>query len=153
VGGSPPCTKDLVEESFFARNRNLFSILDLLLFDTISIKFESQGRAHLGRKGFGKDQRPELNQVIAGMVLDYQGIPLCCQMWPGNTTDVKTLVQLATGIRQRFNVIQWCLEADRGMISQESLEVLEDPASTTPYILGVRIRHHKEVREEVSAPV
>jgi hypothetical protein len=140
-----------MEEALFARNRNLFSSLDLVVFDTTSIYFEGQRRAHLGRKGFSKDQRPDLNQMIVGVVLDDQGMPPCCVMWPDNTTDVKTLVPVVTRLRQRFHVIQSCLVADRGMISQETLEVLEDPASTTPNILGVRMRQLKEVREEVLA--
>ena len=148
---SPRCSKDLVEEALFARNRNLFSSLDLVFFDTISIYFEGQGGAELGRKGFSKDHRSELNQMIVGVVLDDQGMPLCCEMWPGNTTDVKTLVPVLERIRNRFHVVNSCLVADRGMISQETLNVLEDPASTTPYILGVRMRQLKEVREEVLA--
>jgi Transposase DDE domain len=148
---SPRCTKDLVEEALFARNRNLFSSLDLVFFDTTSIYFEGQGGAELGRKGFSKDHRPDLNQMIVGVVLDDQGMPLCCEMWPGNTTDVKTLVPVVERIRKRFHVVRSCLVADRGMISQETLAVLEDPASTTPYILGVRMRQLKEVREEVLA--
>lgn len=146
---SPRCSKDLVEEALFARNRNLFSSLDLVFFDTTSIYFEGQGGAELGRKGFSKDHRPDLNQMIVGVVLDDQGMPLCCEMWPGNTTDVKTLVPVLERIRNRFHVVNSCLVADRGMISQETLNVLEDPASTTPYILGVRMRQLKEVREEV----
>lgn len=148
---SPRCSKDLVEEALFARNRNLFSSLDLVFFDTTSIYFEGQGGAELGRKGFSKDHRPDLNQMIVGVVLDDQGMPLCCEMWPGNTTDVKTLVPVLERIRNRFHVVNSCLVADRGMISQETLNVLEDPASTTPYILGVRMRQLKEVREEVLA--
>ena len=148
---SPRCTKDLVEEALFARNRNLFSSLDLVFFDTTSIYFEGQGGTDLGRKGFSKDHRPDLNQMIVGVVLDDQGMPLCCEMWPGNTTDVKTLVPVVERIRNRFHVVNSCLVADRGMISQETLNVLEDPASTTPYILGVRMRQLKEVREEVLA--
>jgi transposase len=89
--------------------------------------------------------------MIVGVVLDDQGMPLCCEMWPGNTTDVKTLVPVVERIRNRFHVVNSCLVADRGMISKETLEVLEDPTNTTPYILGVRMRQLKEVREEVLA--
>jgi hypothetical protein len=45
--------------------------------------------------------------------------------------------------------VQSCLVADRGMISAETLQVLEDPACTTPYILGARMRQMKEIREQV----
>jgi len=146
---APRCTKDLVEEALFARNRNLFSSLDLVFFDTTSIYFEGQGGESLGRRGYSKDHRPDLNQMVVGVVLDDAGMPLCCEMWPGNTTDLKTLVPVVERLRKRFHVVQSCLVADRGMISAETLQVLEDPACATPYILGARMRQMKEIREEV----
>jgi transposase len=146
---APRCTKDLVEEALFARNRNLFSSLDLVFFDTTSIYFEGQGGESLGRRGFSKDHRPDLHQMVVAVVLDDAGMPLCCEMWPGNTTDLKTLVPVVERVRKRFHVVRSCLVADRGMISAETLQVLEDPACTTPYILGARMRQMKEIREQV----
>lgn len=146
---SPRCTKDLIEEALFFRNRNLFSGLDLVFFDTTSIYFEGAGGETLGRKGFSKDHRPDLNQMVVGVVLDDTGIPLCCEMWPGNTTDVKTLIPVMERLRKRFHVVKSCLVADRGMISQETIEILEAAENKIPYILGTRMRNVKEIREEV----
>jgi transposase len=87
--------------------------------------------------------------MVVGVVLDEKGMPLCCEMWPGNTTDVKTLVPVVERIRSRFHVARFCIVADRGMISKETLQVLEDPDNKIPYILGVRMRNLKEAREEV----
>jgi transposase len=146
---APRCTKDIVEETLFLRNRNLFSGLDMVFFDTTSIYFEGCGGESLGEKGFSKDKCPDLNQMIVGVILDDSGMPLCCEMWPGNTTDVKTLVPVLDRIRKRFNVIRSCIVADRGMISQDTLKVLEDRENSIPYILGTRMRNVKEVRDEV----
>ena len=146
---SPRCTKDVIEESLFLRNRNLFSGLDLVFFDTTSIYFEGAGGESLGKKGFSKDHRPDLNQMVVGVVLDDTGMPLCCEMWPGNTTDVKTLIPVMERLRKRFHVVKSCLVADRGMIGKETLEILETPENKIPYILGARLRNVKEIREEV----
>lgn len=105
----------------------------------------------MGKKGLSKDKRPDLNQMIVGVVLDDTGMPLCCEMWPGNTTDVKTLLPIIERIRSRFHVEKFCIVADRGMISRDTLKVLEEPANTIPCILGERMRKVKEVREEVLA--
>ena len=56
--------------------------------------------------------------MVVGVVLDDNGRPLCC-MWPGNTTDVTTLIPVVEKIRDRFNVSKFCVVADRGMISKE----------------------------------
>jgi transposase len=146
---SPRCTKDLVEEHLFHGQRHLFHGLDLVFFDTTSLYFEGEGGETLGARGYSKDHRPDLHQMVVGAVLDSRGRPICCEMWPGNTTDVKTLVPVAQRIRNRFQVARFCLVADRGMISKETLKTLDDPKTGLPYILGVRMRKVKEVRQEV----
>ncbi len=146
---APRCTKDVIEEAMFLNNRHLFSSLDLVFFDTTSIYFEGAGGESLGQHGFSKDHRPDLNQMIVGVVLDDNGMPLCCEMWPGNTTDVKTLLPVVERIRKRFSVYRFCVVADRGMVSKDTLEVLEDPENKIPYILGTRMRKVKEISEEV----
>ena len=148
---SPRCTKDVVEEHLFHGQRHLFQGLDLVFFDTTSLYFEGEGGETLGEKGYSKDHRPDLNQMVVGAVLDTHGRPICCEMWPGNTTDVKTLIPVAQRIRKRFQVARFCLVADRGMISKETMKTLDDPETGLPYILGVRMRKVKEVREEVLA--
>jgi transposase len=148
-GFSPRCTKDLIEERLFARHRDLFSSLELVFFDTTSLYFEGQGGASLGRRGNSKDHRPDLYQMVVGVVLDGRGRPLCCELWPGNTADVKTLVPVIERLRKRFGIGSVCVVADRGMISSANLEHLESAVPQIPYILGVRMRRVKEIREQV----
>ncbi|MFZ2447721.1 MAG: IS1634 family transposase [Syntrophobacteraceae bacterium] len=146
---SPRCTKDLIEEQLFRGQRHLFQGLDPAFFDTTSFYFEGEGGEAIGARGYSKDHRPDLNQVVVGVVLDGQGRPICCEMWPGNTTDVKTIVSVEKRIRERFQVVRFCLVADRGMISKETMNKFDDPKTMVPYILGVRMRNVKVVREEV----
>jgi transposase len=91
---SPRCNKDLVEELIFSHRRDLFSNLDLVFFDTTSIYFEGRGGESIGQRGFSKDHRPDLVQMVVGAVLDDKGQPICCEMWPGNTADVKSLLPI-----------------------------------------------------------
>jgi len=146
---APRCTKDLVEEGMFLERRDLFTGLDLVFFDTTSIYFEGEGGDILGQKGHSKDHRPDLNQMVVGVAIDTQGKPICCEMWPGNTTDVKSLIPVTDRIRSRFHVGQFCIVADRGMISADTLRELEDPARNIPYILGARMRKVNEIKREV----
>ena len=145
---APRCNKDLIEEDIFKTWRDLFSGLELVFFDTTSIYFEGEGGEALGERGFSKDHRPDLKQMVVGVVINDEGRPICCEMWPGNTTDVKTLVTITQGLRQRFQIQRFCIVADRGMISAENLKYLE-AQNATAYILGTRMRKDKEVREQV----
>jgi hypothetical protein len=145
---APRCNKDLIEEDISKTWRDLFSGLELVFFDTTSIYFEGEGGEALGERGFSKDHRPDLKQMVVGVVINDEGRPICCEMWPGNTTDVKTLVTITQGLRQRFQIQRFCIVADRGMISAENLKYLE-AQNTIAYILGTRMRKDKEVREQV----
>ena len=146
---SPRCTKDVIEERMFAEHRHLFTGLDLVFFDTTSIYFEGRGGETLGCRGFSKDHRPDLPQMVVGAVLDDRGRPICCEMWPGNTADVNTLIPVVQRVRRRFGVAKFCVVADRGMISRATLTTLEDAALGIPYIIGTRMRRMNEVNREV----
>jgi hypothetical protein len=144
---APRCTKDVIEEVIFFNKRDMFTHLDLVFFDTTSIYFEGQGGDTLGQKGYSKDHRPDLNQMIVGAVIDDNGRPLCCEMWPGNTADVTTLIPVVDKVRQRFGIGGFCIVADRGMISAETATELDE--RRIPYILGARMRRVKDINIDV----
>jgi len=144
---SPRCTKDLVEEALFDRRRDLFSGLDCVFFDTTSVYFEGEGGQTLGRLGHSKDHRPDCNQMIVGVILDNSGHPVCCEMWPGNTADVRSLVPVIARIRSRFAIGRFCIVSDRGMISEATMAWLEK--EKIRYILGARMRRVREINEDV----
>jgi len=148
---APRCTKDLVEEALFARRKDLFSSLELVFFDTTSIYFEGKGGSAIGQYGKTKDHRPDLKQMVVGAVLDGEGNPICCELWPGNTADVKTLIPMVDRLREKFGISRVCIVADRGMISKQTIVELEESVRDVRYILGARMRSVKEVRDVVLA--
>ena len=147
--GTPRCLKDLIEEELFERRRDLFTEVDLVFFDTTSLYFEGRGGESIGKRGHNKDHRPDLYQMVVGLALDVQGRPICCEMWPGNTADVKTLLPVVKRMRERFRLREITVVADRGMVSQATLEAFEKSDPPVRYILGVRMRRQKEVNTSV----
>ena len=77
---SPRRIKDLIEEELFARRRDLFSALDLVFFDTTSLFFTGNGGDTLGQYAKSKDHRSDCKQMVLGMVIDGDGIPVCSEM-------------------------------------------------------------------------
>ena len=122
---SPRRTKDLIEEELFARRRDLFTDLDLVFFDTTSLFFTGNGGETLGQYGKSKDHRSDCKQMVLGMVIDGDGIPVCSEMWPGNTADVTTLDRVAERLQRRFGVRRVCLVTDAGMISKKMIAAVE----------------------------
>jgi transposase len=146
---SPRSTKDAFEEALFDRRRDLFSDLELVFFDTTSIYFEGEGGVDLGQYGHSKDHRPDRKQMVVGAILDGEGRPLCCELWPGNVTDVKTLIPIVDRLRTRFRIRSICVVADRGMISKETIAQLQADERQVHFILGARLRNVKEIYETV----
>ena len=144
---APRTTKDVIEEELFARRQDLFSGLDLVFFDTTSIYFHGEGGESIGQRGHSKDHRPDLKQMVAGMVLDAVGNPVCSELWPGNTADVTSLVPIVERLKARFHIGEVCIVADRGMISATTLAEIEK--RKWKYILGVRMRSSTEAKAVV----
>ncbi|MGY4707290.1 IS1634 family transposase [Candidatus Bipolaricaulota sp. J31] len=138
--------KDRIEEGLFLHNRDLFSELRLVFFDTTSFYFHGEG-GELGARGYSRDRRPELKQVVVGALLAGDGRPISCGVWPGDFSDVKALLAVVDRVKERFPLGEVCFVADRGMVSREVIRELEDRGIR--YILGMRLRKDKEVRDEV----
>ena len=144
----PRTTKDVIEEELFAQRRDLFAGLDLVFFDTTSFYFHGEGGDTIGRRGHSKDHRPDLKQMVVGIVLDQQGNPVCSELWPGNAADVKSLVPIVERLKTRFQIGEVCIVADRGMISAATLAEVEK--RKWQYILGVRMRSSTEAKQVVA---
>jgi Transposase DDE domain len=147
--GAVRCNKDLIEEALFEGRRDLFTEVELVFFDTTSLYFEGRGGESIGQRGHTKDHRPDLKQMIVGMAVDVEGRPICCEMWPGNTADVTTLLPVVTRMRERFRIREITVVADRGMVSQATLDAFENSDPPVRYIVGVRMRRQKEVNTSV----
>ncbi len=143
----PRCIKDKIEEQIFTSNRDLFSSLELVFFDTTSIYFEGDGGQDIGRYGHSKDHRPDLKQMVVGVIIDDHGRPICCEMWPGSTADVKTLIPLAERLKKRFHIGRFCIVADRGMFSASTVKDLNK--KNLLYILGTRMRKVNRIKHDI----
>jgi hypothetical protein len=139
--------REEIEEDLFLRNRDLFSGLRLVFFDTTSIYFEGNGGESLGQYGYSRDRRPDKKQMVVGAVIDSTGRPISCPMWPGNMADIKTLLFVIERLKGRFGVRDIIVVADQAMVSKHTVEELE--RLTIGYILGAKMRKDKEVTEEV----
>jgi hypothetical protein len=145
----PRTVKDLVEERLFAHRRDLFSELSVVFLDTTSLSFTGAGGETLGERGHSKDHRPDLMQMVVGVVIDAEGRPVCSEMWPGNTADVRVLIPIIDRLRSRFSIGRVCSVADRGMISAATIAALEERG--LEYVLGARERTDALVRKLVLA--
>ena len=140
-----------LERKLFHRDRNLSNQTpDLVFIDTTSLYCYRDEETELRRRGYSRDRRPELPQVVLCVAVDGKGWPIAWELFPGNTADTAALAQVVTKLRERFKIGKAVVVADRGMMSKETLKLLSGH-QTAPfdYVLGCKLRRSKEVREEV----
>jgi len=141
------------ERSLFLRDRDLFTqTLDLVFIDTTSTFVYRREPTALRRRGYSRDRRPEYPQVIICLAVDRHGWPIAWDLLPGNTADTVAFGAMVQKLRQRLPIGRITVVADRGMISGDTIALLEGHAEAPfDFILGCRMRQHKEVTEEVLA--
>jgi transposase len=98
--------------------------VDMVFYDITSTYFEgdkSIEEQDLRRFGYSRDHRSDRRQVVIGMVVNNDGIPLCHHVFPGNTSDKTTVAQVISDLRNRFNIQRIIFVGDRGMMSDGNL--------------------------------
>jgi transposase len=124
------CEAGVQEAVFFACADLLCLEVDLLFFDTTSSYFERDEpeRGPDGAPGFralghSKDHRPDLPQVVIGLAVTKEGIPVRVWVWPGNTNDQTVIKQVKDDLAGwRLGRCVWVV--DRGFSSDENLRYL-----------------------------
>ena len=138
--------KDDIERELFNRTQSYFNMqVDMLFWDTTSTYFEGKGPDELGRYGHSKDHRPDRVQVMIGVVMTRLGIPIAHEVFPGNTADSITFIQIIDNMRKRFNLKRVIFVGDRGMVSKKILDELD--RNHIEYIVGMRMRKARDVGE------
>jgi hypothetical protein len=125
---------------FFAAADLLNLEVDLLLFDTTSTYFERDDEDPDGgvrRYGHSKDRRGDLPQVVIGLAVTREGIPVRVWVWPGNTNDHTVLPQVKDDLRG-WRLGRVVTVVDRGFSSAENLAYLTRAGGH--WIAGERLR-------------
>ena len=139
--------EEMQREVFFA-TADLFHLeVDLLFFDTTSIYVEKDEEDEEGLRKYGhsKDKRPDLPQVVIGLAVTKEGIPVRCWVLPGNTQDMTTVEKVKKDLSGwKLSRCIWVM--DRGMNSEENRTILQQAGGH--YILGEKLRDDQEVHQK-----
>jgi transposase len=129
------------EAVFFAAAHLLNLEVDLIFFDTTSTYFERDDQDEadeaLRRFGHSKDHRKDLPQIVIGLAVTREGIPVRCWVWPGNTSDTTVIEQVKDDLRS-WRLGRVVTVADSGFSSEANLAYLTRAGGH--YITGVKMR-------------
>jgi transposase len=141
--------KEDMEQGLYWHGRDLFTAtVDVVLYDLTTLRFEST-RTDLGELrqfGYSKEMRTDCTQVVLGLLLDLEGIPLGFEVYPGNTMEGKTLHDIVEKMRERFRVRRFIFVADRGLFSADNVAALK--TNDGEFIVGLRLGVFKQRADE-----
>ena len=105
--------------------------------DATTAEDKGEGGVGFGTHGKSKDFRDDLPQIVIGMAVTRDGIPVRVWCWPGNTTDTSLIRQAREDIRDwTLSRIVWV--ADRGFSSARNRRELRRGGGH--YIIGEKLR-------------
>lgn len=144
-----------LQKAVFHSVADLFNLeVDLLFIDTTTTYFETEGEdgdyseldnegkelVHLGyrkRSKHGKDNHPELPQVVICFAVTRNGIPIKCWSWPGNTSDKAIIAEIKNDLNQ-WDLGRSIFVEDTGFNSEKNRRILRGAGSH--YIIGEKMR-------------
>lgn len=169
-----------LEKAVFSQVANLLNLeVDLLFFDTTSTYFcIDEADDPVGRDGRGwpvagddddgapagttvtstgfrtygksKDHRDDLPQIVVGLAVTREGIPVRVWSWPGNTADSALIRQVKADLRE-WMLARVIWVTDRGFTSAENRRFLR--RGDDHYIMGEKLRSaSKEAQAALSRP-
>ena len=140
--------KDEIEAHCYTELCNLANLdLRLVCYDLTSIYFEGDERASARfpskALGYSRDHRGDGPQIVIGLLVTSDGIPIAHHVFSGNTADRSTLAEVMADLQARFGVGRIALMADRGLISEENLALVAERGFD--HVLATRLHRDPSV--------
>ena len=131
--------KEEIETGLFEHNYiRLNKKVDIVFYDVTTIHFESVIADELRDFGFSKNCKFNEVQVVLGMIIDSDGLPVGYELFKGNTFDGKTMVETLKNIKRRFRINRVIIVADRGLNSKGNLNLVKEAGYG--YIMAAKIK-------------
>jgi transposase len=113
-------------------------VVDVLFFDVTTLYFESQQNDELRNFGYSKDHKVGEVQVVLALATTPEGLPIGYSLFPGNTAEVKTLLQCLEEWKKTIKIENVIVVADRAMMSDLNLQEMDK--AQFKYVIAAKLR-------------
>lgn len=128
-----------IKKKTFARTQTIIpETIDIIFFDCTTLYFESIATDELRQFGYSKDHRFNTTQVVLALATNSDGLPIGYELFEGNKAEVKTLLECLKSWKESFNIQSVCFVADRAMMSDDNLRMLEQ--ENHHYVVAAKLR-------------
>lgn len=116
--------------------------VSLVFYDVTSLHFETETEDWWRRKGYSKNHRSDVPQIIIGLFVDAAGYPFDFDMFSGNTFEGHTFETAVSRLIRKYDFSGLTVVADAAMLSKDNLAFLEFRG--LDYIVGARLKSLSE---------
>ena len=122
--------------------------LNVVLYDVTTYYFESVKKDEIKGFGFSKDNKVNQVQVVMGLLIDNNGIPVGYELYPGNTSEFSTLYPVIKDLKEKYKLKKVIVAADRGLNSGKNLLLLKELG--LDYVMAYKLKGaKKEIKEKL----
>jgi len=111
-------------------NRNI----SLAFYDCTTYYFESFNEDGFRERGMSKDNKRNETQVVMGLLIDSNGIPISYRLFKGNKHELHTMEDVIDDVLENYAIKEIIIVADRGLNSKANLEMIRSKGLN--YIVG-----------------
>jgi transposase len=140
--------KSEVERIAYEHTKKKLKEITVVFYDMTTLYFEAEDEDDLRKIGFSKDGKFQKPQIMLGLLVGEQGLPIGYDIFKGNTFEGHTLMPIIKQIQKKYGFAKPIVVADAGLLSKDNLENLSE--QKYEFIIGARIKNEsKSIKEEI----
>lgn len=122
--------------------------VSVCFYDVTTLHFETTSDDDFRQKGFSKNHRTDVPQILLGLFVDKDGFPFDLDFFRGKTFEGHTFMTAINHILAKYHFSQLTVVADAGMLSLENLNYLD--SLSVNYIVGARLKNlEQKITKEI----
>jgi transposase len=140
--------KDTVEQIAFEYTRKTLKTISVVFYDMTTLYFEAEDEDDLRKVGFSKDGKFQQPQIMLGLLVGEQGLPIGYDIFEGNAFEGHTLLPTLESIKAKYGFGTPTVVADAALLSKDNTQLLQQAGYR--FILGARIKNESEkIKKEI----
>ena len=116
--------------------------ITVVFYDMTTLYFEAEDEDDLRKIGFSKDGKFQKPQIMLGLLVGKEGLPIGYDIFRGNTFEGHTLMPTLKKIQQKYGFSQPIVVADAALLSKDNLRHLDK--ARYRFIIGARIKNEND---------
>lgn len=122
--------------------------ISVVFYDMTTLYFESEDEDDLRKIGFSKDGKFQKPQIMLGLLVGEEGLPIGYDIFKGNTFEGHTLLPTLRKIQQKYGFLRPIVVADAALLSKDNLDNLSQ--AKYQFIIGARIKNESnEIKKNI----